>query len=135
MTPIEIWRPVQGYEGLYEVSNLGRVKSLDRAVNNNGGVYIRPERLLRPSKGEYLQVILCKEGITTTYRIHRLVAISFPEICGEYYEGAEVDHINGNAVDNRAVNLRITDHRTNMLNPYTRERFNETIKRRKALCS
>lgn len=76
----EIWKPIKGYEGCYEVSNKGRVKSLIRKVNaNNGGIYIKEEMYLSPvidSKG-YYQVFLCKNGKPKPNRIHRLVAETF----------------------------------------------------------
>ena len=59
----------------------------------------------------------------TTYRVHRLIAKAFPEICGEWFEGAVVDHINGNCLDNRAVNLRVCTSKENSNNPITLERM------------
>ena len=65
----EIWKPVVGYEGLYEVSNLGRVKSLKYGK----------ERILRPATDSngYHQVNLCKDGKVKMYLVHRLVAQAF----------------------------------------------------------
>ena len=69
----EEWRQIQGYEGLYEVSNLGRVKSLKRGNCNN-------EKLLKlreGNRGGYLVVILYKDKKRTTYNVHKLVAMTF----------------------------------------------------------
>lgn len=68
----EIWKPVVGYENLYEVSNFGRVKSLN--YNHSG-----KERILKSftNKDGYLYVDLCKNGKRKKYRIHRLVAQAF----------------------------------------------------------
>lgn len=68
----EEWRDVQGYEGLYQVSNLGNVKSLDRKTTWN------EENILTPwVQNGYPFVRLCKDGKTKTFSIHRLVAIAF----------------------------------------------------------
>ena len=75
----EIWKPVKDYEGLYEVSNYGNVKSLNRVETVGKLIRIRKERILKPcvnSKG-YLQVGLCKNGKITNKLIHRLVAEAF----------------------------------------------------------
>jgi len=81
MSEIEQWRDVVGYEGLYEVSNIGNVRSLDREVRNptGGGMRLRKGRLLRHSyhKHGYPRVSLYDEGIKTTVDIHRLVAEAF----------------------------------------------------------
>jgi len=71
---IEIWKPIKDYEGLYEVSNLGNVKSLN---------YLRTgeERILKPDKDKlgYLRISLCKNGKIKRFKIHRLVAMMFLE--------------------------------------------------------
>ena len=69
---MEIWKDIKGYEGLYQVSNLGRVKSLDY---NRMGV----ERLLvcRKNMMGYLQVVLCKDSKHKHHQVHRLVAQAF----------------------------------------------------------
>ena len=76
----EIWKPVNGYEGIYEVSNLGRVKSLNvRTLSSSGKYYTRKERMLKIAtrKDRYQYVILCNCGLTKMYTIHRLVAQAF----------------------------------------------------------
>ena len=89
----EIWRDVIGYEGLYQVSNLGRVKSF-----YNGGRIMK----LSSSNNGYLHVGLCRDNKRKTRKVHRLVAEAFipnPE------SKREVNHINGDKTDNRAENL------------------------------
>lgn len=94
----EIWRPVKGYEGFYEVSNWARVKSLNYRGTGK-------EQLLKPykNKGGYCNVDLSYKGIRARKSIHRLVAESFipnPE------DKSQVDHINKQRDDNRVENLQ-----------------------------
>ena len=72
----EIWRDIKNYEGLYQVSNLGRVKSLARLDYSN---HLRKEKILKPrtNKDNYFDVKLCKEGIAKRFLSHRLVAEAF----------------------------------------------------------
>ena len=72
---IEVWKEVKGYEGKYEVSNLGRVRSLF----DNNGKRRHESRILKPCKDRdgYLQVCLCKNGKGTCKTVHRLVATAF----------------------------------------------------------
>ena len=98
----EEWKPILGYEGYYEVSNLGRVRSLDRVVHNSRyGDMIIKSRFLKfgYNKKGYLGVHLCKGGTNNTLRVNRLVAMAFlpnPE------NKREVNHKNGIKDDNRA---------------------------------
>lgn len=72
----EVWKDISGYEGLYQISNFGRVKSLPRKYKKR---YIKNENIKSPSKlpKGYLRIGLCKEGKIKYYAIHRLVAESF----------------------------------------------------------
>lgn len=76
---MEIWRDIKGYEGLYQVSNEGRVKSLERKTQHRGRLITIKERFLKQShdtKG-YLMAHLYKNGIDNTLKVHRLVAEAF----------------------------------------------------------
>ena len=77
----EIWKDIEGYEGIYQVSNKGRVKSLKRKIcsnSNNHKYNTLSEKLLKLSGGgKYIQVILCKDGKTSAKLVHRLVAQAF----------------------------------------------------------
>ena len=78
----EIWRPVEGYLGLYEVSSCGRIRSLERMkwCGLHGGCYIAvPEKILktRKSRNGYTCVNLYKDGKMKTHKVHRLVSVAF----------------------------------------------------------
>ena len=76
----EIWRPVVGYEGLYEVSSYGRVRSMDRYVKySNGRINLHKGRILSPGKDTngYLQVILTCNGKHKSIKVHRLIVQAF----------------------------------------------------------
>ena len=75
----EIWLPIEGYENLYEVSNLGRVRRLESVVTNKAGVKRKfPGKILKPRTARgYLKVLLCKNGISREYYIHRIVSTAF----------------------------------------------------------
>lgn len=118
----EIWKPIKGFEARYEISSLGRVRSLN---------YMRTGRIqiLRPSvkKMGYKEVSLLKEGKTTYMRVARLVAETFipnPE------NKPCVDHIDTNPKNNRATNLRWVTYSENVHNPITYERFCKAAKGR-----
>lgn len=94
---MEIWKDIEGYEGLYQVSNFGNVRSLN--WRNTGGT--RNLTLKRHNRG-YLHVELAKAGVCKAFLVHRLVAKHF--VLG-YAEGLVVNHINECKTDNRAENL------------------------------
>ena len=76
----EEWRPIEGYEGLYEVSSYGRVRSLDRYVKTCYEAYkLHKGKILSPAKDKngYLKVNLCCNGKHNTIRVHKLVAQAF----------------------------------------------------------
>lgn len=75
----EIWKPIKGYEGLYEVSNFGRVKSLQRKRNNKYGIITRKPSIRKQQvgRGGYLHVVLRTYKNPKGYYVHRLVASAF----------------------------------------------------------
>lgn len=112
----EQWRPIAGYEGLYEVSDRGRMRSIARVLmRRNGAPMSVRSRIRTPSRNSkgYLCVTLHKPGASASARIHCLVAAAF---IGPRPRGFEVDHINQVVADNRAVNLRYLSRSRNRLN-------------------
>ena len=127
----EIWKPIMGYEGLYEVSSLGRVRSLDRIDSNNHplkGVILKPYI----SNSGYLLVGLYKQQKRNRKLLHRLVAEAFipnPD------NKPEIDHINTIKIDNTVflnedgsinyekTNLRWTTRKENINNPLTKAKM------------
>lgn len=102
---VEIWKDIKGYDGLYQISNLGRVKSLERYRKGNGGsLTIVKETILKQSKNNkgYYRVELCKQGIRKPFSVHRLVADAFIE---NSHDKPEVNHIDEDKSNNNADNL------------------------------
>lgn len=101
----ELWKPVCGYESLYEVSNEGRVRSKGRFVKSNGnGSYWKDGRILKPQKRQhgYLSVWLYDGESKRQVSVHRLVAEVF---CAREDWQTEINHLNEDKQDNRAINL------------------------------
>ena len=98
----EIWKPIKGYEGLYEVSSLGNVKSL---VSNG--------RILKPDVGTWghKRVTLCKEKSHNRFLIHRLAFESFH---GELDDDKVIDHIDSDPSNNIIANLQQVSQRENV---------------------
>lgn len=101
----ERWLPVVGFEGLYEVSDRGRVRSMERVVHrSNGRTHTVNERILKPDTDRgYHKVYLMKDGERLTRRIHTLVLEAF---IGPKPEGMVCCHNNDIPDDNRVENLR-----------------------------
>ena len=111
----EIWKDIKGFEGLYRVSNLGRVKSLKRP-------YGLKEKILKPEilNNGYCKVCLCKQSVKKRYLVHRLVWSVFN---GTIPENMQVNHINEIKTDNRLSNLNLMTCKENI-------NFGTGIKRR-----
>ncbi len=112
----ERWLPVVGYEGMYEVSDKGRVRSLDRIVEypDDRPGYFRPGRLLSASltkAGGYLQVTLTRDGVCRTKKVHILVLEAFR---GPRPEGMKGCHDDDDPTNARLENLRWDTHSGNM---------------------
>lgn len=117
---VEIWKDIIGYEGTYQISNLGRIKSLERILPSDG-IRVqshRKERLLKGNKDRkgYHRISLSVNCVKSKMLSkHRLVAIYFVD---NPYNKPEVNHINGIKSDNRAVNLEWVTRSENQYHAY-----------------
>ena len=100
----EIWKDIEGYEGLYQVSNYGNIKSLSRVVKNAYGIHRTEEKILKPQmkKKGYFQIQLSKDGKQKHYQVHRLVALAFVPNINNY---PCINHKDENKINNKADNL------------------------------
>lgn len=113
-TPVEEWRDVVGWEGLYQASSHGCIRSLDRVVEmRNGILRLHKGQLLAPAYDDVgrARVNLCFAGQGNMRLVHRLVAEAFIGPCPE---GMEVCHNDGNASHNHVSNLRWDTHLENV---------------------
>ena len=113
----EVWKDSPGYEGMYQVSNLGQVRSYGRYCNNRYNKVWRPGRILSAGKDNkgYLTVVLCLNDTRHTVKVHRLVAELFidnPE------NKDQVNHINGNKQENCVANLEWCTQSENMMHAW-----------------
>jgi len=115
---MEIWKDILGYEGLYQVSNLGNIKSIERLrIDTKGRKRIFPQKIIKPllSDRGYCQVNLYKNSKLQTRRINRLVALSFiPNLQNK----EQVNHINGIKTDNSVPNLEWTTSKENVIHSF-----------------
>lgn len=112
---MEVWKAVKGYEGLYEASTEGRVRSLDRKVNTNirfNDNRIVKGRVLKPhiKQNGYYVVSLCKNGTIAEVSVHRLIAETF---IPNPKQVRVVNHKNGIKTDNRVDNLEWMTYKEN----------------------
>lgn len=118
---MEIWKDINGYNGLYQVSNNGNVKSLERMCRQfNGHCYCNrkvTEKILKGRKDTkgYLQVELSKNGKQRKYLVHKLVAMMF---IPNPHNKPQINHINGRKNDNRVDNLEWVTPSENVIHAY-----------------
>lgn len=117
----ENWKDIKGYEGLYQVSNFGRIKSINRTINHNkgNGNRILNGRILKCwyDKNNYARISLSKNGKVTKYLVHYITASTFipnPD------NKPCIDHIDTNPSNNNVENLRWCTQKENCNNPITK---------------
>lgn len=115
---IEIWRDVPGWEGMYQVSTFGRVKTMERMIKSNCNNFrISEERIkeVELRKDGYTATLFCRNSKVTQYKIHRLVGIAFmpnPE------NKRDINHISGVRSENRLENLEWATRSENKLHGF-----------------
>lgn len=113
---MEIFKDIEGYEGLYQISNLGNVKSLK----------FGKERILKPGKNKYnyLQVVLTKQGKVKGYLVHRLVAMAFILNPNNF---REINHRDEDKTNNRVENLEWCDRKYNINYGTRTEKYSKQV--------
>ncbi|WP_286776576.1 MULTISPECIES: NUMOD4 motif-containing HNH endonuclease [unclassified Pseudomonas] len=115
----EVWKAIPGYESYYEVSDRGRVRSLERRTTDRlGRPFVRYGKLLSlntEAKG-YKSIRLCVETKHRTFKVHRLVAYAF---LPQPLDGQQINHINGIKDDNRPENLEWVTSEENMRHAFS----------------
>ncbi len=114
MNNTEVFKDIPGYEGLYQVSNLGNVKSLSREMYNGKVNFTSKEKILKSNIGKrgYKCLNLVKNGKLKNITIHKLVAMAFLAHNPDGFK-IVVDHINNDKLDNRVENLQLISNREN----------------------
>ena len=109
----EIWKDIPRYEGFYQASNIGRIKSLPRKVRAGNGFRLKRENILRHAvdKDGRCHVNLCVDGNAETIRVQLLVMAAFVGPCPD---GKEVAHWDGNPSNNCLENLLYCTHKENI---------------------
>jgi hypothetical protein len=127
---MEIWKTIKDFEGYYEVSNLGRVKSIKRIGLLRNGIHpvVYKEKILKPAKDGfgYLIVSLSKNNIKKTFKIHHLVTIEFLNHKKCKFE-LVVDHIDSNKQNNNLDNLQIISQRENTSKKITKSKYSTGV--------
>ena len=126
--PNEEWRDIPNYEGLYQVSNLGRVKSLEKQTWNHQCYVTRKPRILKQffDSKKYPQVRLCNNDNQPTFKVHKLVAMTW---LNNPHNKPQIDHINTIKTDNRVENLHFVTGIENNNNPLTKQHRLEGLKK------
>lgn len=120
---MEKWKPIIGFEGLYECSNLGNLRSVTKIVRRDeNSTKIIKGRVIKQQMGTsgYKCVTFSKDGKLSNHRVHRLIAASFIK---NPNEKAQVNHINEIKTDNRSENLEWVTHHENQLHGTRIERL------------
>ena len=122
----EIWKEVKGFEGFYDVSNFGRVRSLSRNVKTGIGTYVLKGRILKPQKytNGYVFVSLSVYGVKKQFLLHKIVALAFVE---GFKNGLEVNHKDLDKKNNKSNNLEWCTKSENHKHLYRKNKKENTI--------
>jgi hypothetical protein len=115
----EHWLSIAGWDGLYEVSNHGHIKSLERKITAGSRTYVIHERILSPrrDKDGYMMVDLQNAGKVITHKVHRIVAMTFLQNpCNK----PQVNHKDGNRANNTVQNLEWVTDSENKIHSHTK---------------
>lgn len=123
---LEIWKDIEGYEGIYQISSLGRVKSLERNIKGHGSSWLKDESLLRLclDKKGYCIVRLSRNNLKQTFKVHRLVALNFipnPE------NKPQINHKDCIKLNNEYGNLEWCNNSENQLHAFSHGLNSHTI--------
>lgn len=125
----EIWKDIPGYEGKYQASNMGRIKSLSRMIQGRNQFghfeWKCAEKVLSPGRhDQYGHVSVVLNAPRKSYMVHQLVMLAF---VGDVPEGMCILHTNGNAADNRLTNLRYDTQSENVLDVFRQGKAWKTL--------
>jgi len=110
----EIWKDIPDYEGLYQVSDFGKVKRLPKKTFNGKCYFISKQIILKPYvNGKYEYINLIKNKKSKTFTVHKLMAITFLDYKSCKSNNLVVDHIDNNQLNNNLKNLQIITNREN----------------------
>lgn len=110
---MEIWKTIPGYEGFYEASNYGNIKSMTRYRKNGNIGYVQKERIMKPRGNVhgYLVVCLSKYGVVKLHSVHRLIALSFLE---NPKNKPNINHKDNNPLNNSVGNIEWVTQKENI---------------------
>lgn len=118
-----IWKNIPGYEGLYQVSNTGRVKTLARQWKSGRNLTRflgESEKVQSPDKDGYPRVTLCKDGKKTRWRVHQLVCLAFLGPCPK---GQQIRHLDHSTTNNNLANLCYGTVKENVADRHSNPRY------------
>ena len=130
---MEIWKDIPDYNGLYQASNLGNIKSLKRehyVPSTNKKIWILKEKILKPglSKDGYKCVVLTKNNVRKTYKVHKLIMLTFTKT--QKYR-TYINHKDGNKLNNNVENLEWCTNSENIKHAYNNNLIDITKKYKK----
>jgi hypothetical protein len=126
MLTTEIWKDIPGYENLYQVSSLAQVRSIGRTLYSPSGIRLRtiPTKILAPVvDGGYYKVCLYSNGVRKSAKLHRIYAAAF--VPG-YFDGAHINHKDGNKLNNTLTNLEWCTPKNNVIHAVNTGLMNPT---------